>query len=659
MIAYLQKNCVCFGGQVAPVECNGYLRKATPVPVCCGKAHGVRCLLLVLLLIAGPAIANELSNLVSDITPDHVSDFDQDGVADQWDLDQDNDGILNSDEGYFSHADLSNYPAASYVLLSDAVETAEALTSNQTEGSIFRYPLLNSRGTPSLDFVGTIVRTSTRVDWATQQQLPKFKHLAAGQTEVRWQFMGFGTDEQMVVDIDLTVGDLDGNRRESITIDSKDIAGYSVSLDTNLLIDDTVAGKLIFTANGESDNTENDAVTLHLRNVSELEVTYNSSANVNVLNGLDNDAAGFRHNFTSGALASYFPLPVVRHTDNDGYPDHRDLDSNNDGLPDVDAGFDSNHDGMVDGPVDSNGVPSKNEEGVVETIIESIAVDQSVDHQTIEEPSANEELSAEEQSNKEPSTDELPLDDLPVEDAGVAQAGDKPGSTSAGSPASATLNILSDLDRDSIADSVEGLDDSDGDGVPNRYDLDSDNDGLSDLIEAGAVDRDHNGVVDDAADSSVTTYTTVVPDFDRDGVPDFLDTDSDQDGRFDLVEAGGVDLDENGTIDDLVDQNGDGWDDRLLLEVLPLPDTDNDGNPDTLDSDGNTPNTAVLDDFQQHTDGEGGIVTGVSGAAGCVLKPGSRAVDPLLWVLLLVLLFFYMKRHAVFSCRKVTHVSMQ
>ena len=661
MIAYRKKMCVWFGSQLTPVRSNGYLSK-TPVPVCFGNAHGVRCLLFILVLITGTAIADELSGPVPDMAQDHLPDFDQDGVADQWDLDQDNDGILNSDEGYVSYADLADHPAASYVLLSDAVETAEALASNQTEGSVFRYPLLNSRGTPSLDFVGTIERTSTRVDWSTQQQLPKFKHLSAGQTEVHWQFVRFGTDEQMLIDIDLTVGDLDGSRSESITIDSKNIAGYSVSLDTNLLIDDTVAGKLIFTANGESDNTENDAVTLHLRNVSKLEITYNSSSNVNVLQGLDNDAAGFRHSFTSGALASYVPVPVVRHTDNDGYPDHRDLDSNNDGLPDVDASFDSNHDGMVDGPVDADGVPSKNEEGVVESITEPTAVNQSVDQQTIDEPSAEEPSAAQEPSaNQEPAAEDLLLDDLPLEDVGVADADDKPGSTSASPPASATLNIISDLDRDSIADTVEGLDDADGDGVPNRYDLDSDNDGLADLIEAGAEDRDNNGVIDDAADSPVTTYTTVVPDFDRDGVPDFLDIDSDQDGRFDLVEAGGVDLDANGTIDDLIDQNGDGWDDRLLLQALPLPDTDSDGNPDTLDNDGNAPNTALLEDFPQQADAssEGSIVTGVSGGAGCALRPGSQAMDPLLWVLLLVLLFYYLMRRVLSSCRKVTHVSMQ
>ena len=42
--------------------------------------------------------------------------------------------------------------------------------------------------------------------------------------------------------------------------------------------------------------------------------------------------------------------------------------------------------------------------------------------------------------------------------------------------------------------------DTDGDGVANRHDLDSDNDGISDLLESGAdaaiIDLDDNGIID-------------------------------------------------------------------------------------------------------------------------------------------------------------------
>lgn len=42
--------------------------------------------------------------------------------------------------------------------------------------------------------------------------------------------------------------------------------------------------------------------------------------------------------------------------------------------------------------------------------------------------------------------------------------------------------------------------DTDGDGIPNRLDLDADNGGINDVIEAGGVDNDNDGVVDGGVD---------------------------------------------------------------------------------------------------------------------------------------------------------------
>ncbi len=52
-----------------------------------------------------------------------------------------------------------------------------------------------------------------------------------------------------------------------------------------------------------------------------------------------------------------------------------------------------------------------------------------------------------------------------------------------------------DTDRDGISDIIEGIDDFDGDGIPNLLDLDSDNDGISDSVE-GVGDRNNNGIPD-------------------------------------------------------------------------------------------------------------------------------------------------------------------
>ncbi len=89
--------------------------------------------------------------------------------------------------------------------------------------------------------------------------------------------------------------------------------------------------------------------------------------------------------------------------------------------------------------------------------------------------------------------------------------------------------------------------DTDGDGTADALDLDSDNDGILDSEEAmGAnpitplnTDVDQNGI-DDAFGNGLVTADT-----DNDGVPNHLDLDSDNDGIFDLVEAGSGAIDGN------------------------------------------------------------------------------------------------------------------
>ncbi len=78
-------------------------------------------------------------------------------------------------------------------------------------------------------------------------------------------------------------------------------------------------------------------------------------------------------------------------------------------------------------------------------------------------------------------------------------------------------------------------------------DVDSDNDGISDLIEAqnntfkpiANADTNKNGL-DNAFEPGFTPF-----DNDQDGIPDYLDLDSDNDGILDAVETGN-DLDADG-----------------------------------------------------------------------------------------------------------------
>ncbi|MBU3024300.1 gliding motility-associated C-terminal domain-containing protein [Zobellia galactanivorans] len=187
--------------------------------------------------------------------------------------------------------------------------------------------------------------------------------------------------------------------------------------------------------------------------------------------------------------------------------------------------------------------------------------------------------------------------------------------------------------------------DSDNDGIEDHLDIDSDNDGIPDNVEAqltssytarGTVDTDVDGLGDPYEGSGDEGLTVV--DTDGDQIPDYLDLDSDDDGLTDRVEAGfaaatnNLDGDNDGLLDgyddvdtpgtlfdtnddqdngavDLpniaktatpeVDYREDGIDDNDLDGIADSidQDDDNDGILDTLEYSGGDPST--------DTDGDG------------------------------------------------------
>jgi uncharacterized repeat protein (TIGR01451 family) len=136
---------------------------------------------------------------------------------------------------------------------------------------------------------------------------------------------------------------------------------------------------------------------------------------------------------------------------------------------------------------------------------------------------------------------------------------------------------------DANSDGVNDTMDKDMDGIPNNFDLDSDNDGIPDVVESFGVDANGDGRIDGYTDTDNDGLSQNVDggssgvsgsgvglgalDIDNDGIPNYLDIDSDNDGIPDVIEANGTDTNNDGRIDGYVDTDGDGYSDNIDGDV--------------------------------------------------------------------------------------------
>ncbi|MEM7532460.1 MAG: SdrD B-like domain-containing protein [Chloroflexota bacterium] len=314
------------------------------------------------------------------------------------------------------------------------------------------------------------------------------------------------------------------------------------------------------------------------------------------------------------------PLPNPD-TDNDNVPDVLDLDSDNDGIPDVTeaGGSDPDSDGII-GTGDI-------------TDIDGDGLDDSVDPLDGLNPgnpagtggwSDGTPL-----SNPDTDSDNVPDRlDLDSDNDGIPDVTEAGGTDPDGDGEIGTGNIT-DIDSDGLDDSVDPLDgldpgnpagtggwsngtplpddDQDSDTIPNRLDLDSDNDGIPDVIEGGGAgnntDPDNDGIIgsgpiedvngnglDDSVDPDQGGTPLPLPNTDSQGNPNWLDIDADDDGIPDNVEGQptvGYRPPQN------ADTDGDGWDDEYDPSnggtAMEPTNTDNTDNvPDYIDTDSDT-----------------------------------------------------------------------
>ena len=203
-------------------------------------------------------------------------------------------------------------------------------------------------------------------------------------------------------------------------------------------------------------------------------------------------------------------LPTEVDADGDGLPNHLDLDSDGDGLPDSTEGHDADGDGIAD----------------------SVAVGNDDDGDGLDDAF---------------DADCAGMPGTCAADGIVAPVPDRDGD---GAPD----YLDADSDNDGLLDRVEGFD-GDADGQPEAVPsgVDADEDGLDDAfdIDQGGIgatgqDRDNDGRPDyidqdsdgdGIADRVECANPTACADSDGDGAPDFLDTDSDDDGIPDATEG--------------------------------------------------------------------------------------------------------------------------
>ncbi|MEM6370079.1 MAG: hypothetical protein AAGD10_06765 [Myxococcota bacterium] len=301
-------------------------------------------------------------------------------------------------------------------------------------------------------------------------------------------------------------------------------------------------------------------------------------------------------------------------TDRDRVPDYRDLDSDGDGIPDsVETADDFDADGFPNfRDVDSDG------DGVEDRVEGMDDPDGDLVPNYLDADSDGDGIDDSVEGEADPDLDLIPAFlDLDSDSDGILDSVEGVDDVDLDDQP-AFLDV--DTDGDTVLDADEGVDDFDGDGVGNWRDTDADGDGIGDLFESSLdedgdsqpnfldLDADGDGI-DDELESGVTDVEQAPRDIDADGLPDFLDVDSDADFILDAVE-GLNDSDGDGLFDFVdLDSDADGLLDREEAgdeDLLTAPfQSDADGVPDYLDPDSDGDTISDLEEGRADSDQNG------------------------------------------------------
>ena len=537
------------------------------------------------------------------------TDIDGDGIPNSVDIDDDNDGILDTEEGSSQTDDIQDSGVDGAL---DASNVSFGITSTDP-------------GVPSTPhFIDSITVSGVNAlmdgvynDLITPNSVVTDFSVSANQRVRRVDNGVFVAD----VNIDANYDDLivpafqDLNLQNFQLLDTEDFTADSYTLFYDTPVISNAGGFVAFTERNGNNPLQAEAYDIDdnflgsINLVTSDYINTNHVANINQdiylamyaiddLAPVGSEIASIRitllGNTSDGPDGKVFiygdanRLSTGIDTDGDGVFDHQDLDSDNDGIPDVQENgatsiqllTDTNGDGIIsvaEAAVPNSGVADADGDGLFDIF--------DADNNDISDAASIGNVAVD--TDNDGIVDFLDLDS---DNDGLTDAIEAGGTDNNGD---GLIDGFVDVNCDGWHDTVQAtplpVDDFDGDGTQDFRDLDSDNDGLTDTFEAGGADTTGNGIIDGFTDSNDdglddATAAAMLPreDTDGDGNVDYLDLDSDNDGITDTTEAGGTDTNGDGEIDGFSDSNDDGLNDATLTAPLPVDDFDNDGIEDFL-----------------------------------------------------------------------------
>ncbi len=520
-------------------------------------------------------------------TPITPVDTETDGTPDYLDIDSDNDGFSDLLEAWDTDGDgIANVNPSGGDLDVDGLDNAfDDVTGPNSTTNVYN-------NEDALDFpdVTTSGLTSER-DWREDNAVDSDGDGIINSIDI-------DDDDDGILDVTEGIGDFDNDGIiNSLDLDSDNDGIPDIieagGIDTNndgRVEDNTDTNNngwadTFDSANGGTALSEPDTDSDGLKNyvdidsdgdgIVDLIESQATTGSPNVPSGTDTDLDGLDNTFDINNGGT--PTSPVD-TDTDMLPDYIDVNSDGDGFADLLEGWDT------DGDLTANVLPSGNDadaDGLDDAFDDIIGPNNTTNASNNETAFSFPDVTTtgnSERDWRESNAADNDFDGIPdVDDI--------------------------DDDNDGILDVDEGSGtsrDTDGDGIEDRLDLDSDNDGIPDIIEAGGVDTNNDGRVEDDTDTDGDGWANTFdddnggvaltnPDSDNDGINNFIDLDSDNDGIEDIIEAGGVDTNDDGSVDAFADADADGWantfDSDNAGTPLSVPDTDADGLENYIDID--------------------------------------------------------------------------